>query len=325
MPHYVSGTFPPSLKRRLASCPETGSGTRAVHRYILELANHLRHYAEIEEARELLHEATRNCGRPVSADEINQALHKAYGTTSATSEQERLPRYSPDVNLIEQIVAERIGSRSKLAELEESSPVPIPQTGDQAMRILFPESSLICVGVRPEYPRTRPIEHLNNLERFCFVVPSPMSAQFTIDNEGRKHERTNANTGPRRFIVCDFDIKPANRNGNPSIYSELIKRWEAHQVTIQDACAALIEYLAEHGPLVMVVFSGNLSLQAWFYCQGEDESPHSAFRAFFESAVILGADPAGWTKSQFFRMPGGTRRNIRRRQTIHFFDPEKIL
>jgi hypothetical protein len=325
MPQYVSGTFPPSLEDLLANCPKTGSGTRAVSHYLLKVANLLRHYFEFEEARELLHEATRNCGRRVSADEINRALQKAYGTTSATPEQERPPRYSPDVNEIEQIVAERIGSRSKLAELEESSPVPIPQTGDQAMRMLFRASSLLCVGVRPEYPLTRPIEHLNNLERFQFVVPSPMSAQFTIDEDGREHERTNANTGPRRFIVCDFDIKPADRNGNPSIYSELIKRWEAHQVTIQDGCAALIEYLAEHGPLVMVVFSGNVSLQAWFYCEGEDESSHSPFRAFFEDAVILGADPAGWTKSQFFRMPGGTRRDTRRGQTIHFFNPERIL
>ena len=97
--------------------------------------------------------------------------------------------------------------------------------------------------------------------------------------EGNTNE-TNANTGPRRFIVCDFDIKPTDRNGNPSIYSGLIERWETRHVTIQDACAALIEYLAEHGPLVMVVFSGNLSLQAWFFCEGEDESPHCPFRAF---------------------------------------------
>jgi len=189
MPEYVSGTYPPSLEDLLANCPKTGSGTRAVHRYLLEVANLLRHYAEIEEARELIREATRNCGRHVSADEINQALQKAYGTSSATPEQERPPRYSPAADEIEQIVAERIGRRSKLAELEESSPVPIPQTGDKAMRILFPESSLICVGVRPEYPLTRPIEHLNNLERFQFVVPSPMSAQFTIDEDGREHER----------------------------------------------------------------------------------------------------------------------------------------
>jgi transposase len=35
---------------------------------------------------------------------INRALQKAYGTSSATPEQVRLPRYSPDVNLIERIV-----------------------------------------------------------------------------------------------------------------------------------------------------------------------------------------------------------------------------
>lgn len=69
MPGYFAGAFPPSLERLLRNCPKTGSGTRAVSHYLLELANHLRHYAEIDEARKLLREATRDCGRRVSVDE----------------------------------------------------------------------------------------------------------------------------------------------------------------------------------------------------------------------------------------------------------------
>ena len=69
-------------------------------------------------------------------------------------------------------------------------------------------------------------------------------------------------TGPRWFIVCDIyiNIKPVDHNGKPTIYAGLIKRWEKAGATIQDA-AAIISHLAEYGPLVMVVYSGNISLQ----------------------------------------------------------------
>jgi hypothetical protein len=41
-------------------------------------------------------------------------------------------------------------------------------------------------------------------------------------------------------------------------------------------------------------------------------------------AVTLGADPKLWTRSQFARMPDGTRDNGQR-QTVYFFNPEVIL
>jgi hypothetical protein len=62
---------------------------------------------------------------------------------------------------------------------------------------------------------------------------------------------------PERLV----DIKP----GNP-IYTDLIAKWAKHGVTVQDAQAAIIGFLAEKGPLSMVVYSGNQSLQGWFYC-----------------------------------------------------------
>jgi hypothetical protein len=133
-----------------------------------------------------------------------------------------------------------------------------------------------------------------------------------------------ANTGPRRFIVCDVDIKPLDRHGNPTIYAPLIDKWTKCGVTIQDAAAAILTCLSEHGPLVMVVHSGNVSLQGWFFCAGEDEDENSNLRSFFQSAVILGCDRAGWTRCQFFRMPGATRPETRHRQSVHYFDPSVL-
>jgi hypothetical protein len=323
MPHYVSGTFPPSLERHLANCPKTGSGTRAVHRYLLEVGNYLRHYVEIEDARDLLHEATRDCGRRVSTDEINRALQKAYGTSS-TPEEERQPRHSPDVNLIEQIVAERIGTRSALGGLRKRSPEPMPNTAE-ILAALFDPGSLICAASEFNRSATRLLEEYTCPERYQFIVPSPMSSRYWTDVNGRQHARGNANIGQRRFIVTDFDIKPTKPNGSPSIYAAIIEKWNAAGVTIQDAAAALISYLADAGPLTMVVYSGNVSLQGWWYCQGESESLSGGMRAFFETAVILGADSAGWTRCQLFRMPGARRVDAGRRQDVVFFNPSAIL
>jgi hypothetical protein len=43
-------------------------------------------------------------------------------------------------------------------------------------------------------------------------------------------------------------------------------------------------------------------------------------KAFMDYAVSLGADKATWTRSQFVRMPDGTRDNGKR-QTPYYFDP----
>jgi hypothetical protein len=159
----------------------------------------------------------------------------------------------------------------------------------------------------------------NAPENFQFIVPSPMSAPYWTDAKGKQHDRGNANVGPRRFIVTDFDIKPGI-----ALYASLIDKWSHAGVTIQAATAALINYLAEEGPLTMVVWSGNISLQAWWYCQGESEALSGHMRSFFEEAVILGADPHGWTKCQLFRMPGALRPDTGRRQACIYFNPDSI-
>jgi hypothetical protein len=152
-----------------------------------------------------------------------------------------------------------------------------------------------------------------------------MSAPFSVDSRGKRHLRSLANTGPRRYLVTDFDLKPTDRDGAPSIYAKLIGHWERFGVSIQDAQAALISSLQQlPGPLTMVVYSGNVSLQAWWFCEGESEELESPLRGFFESAVILGADSAGWTKCQLFRMPNARRTDTGRRQEVCYFDPSTI-
>jgi hypothetical protein len=320
---YAKGELPPYVRDALENWPQSGSGNRLVHRHILKLANLVRHYVAAEVAAELIRG---NMPRRAKAGEIEEAIELAYNLESTPNLDRAPPQHLANPRLIEQVVAERFSGGSMLEELRRRSPFPIPDSTDQIVRTLFPPDSLICVaGAIPEYALTAPLRNFSKLDRKEFIVPSPMSDLHWIDKKGGTHKRGLANTGPRRFIVTDFDIKKFGKRNNPTIFFDLIKRWEAAGVSIQDAAAALICHLNElGGPLAMVVYSGNVSLQAWWFCEGEDESIDGRMRAFFETAVILGADRAGWTTCQFFRMPGGLRSNTDRRQDVHFFNPSAI-
>ena len=69
----------------------------------------------------------------------------------------------------------------------------------------------------------------------------------------------------------------------------------------------------------MTVFSGGKSLQMWTPCRGENED--SPARLVHQYARRLGACHSTWCKSQFVRMPDGTRRGGIR-QTIEFYKPD---
>jgi hypothetical protein len=117
-----------------------------------------------------------------------------------------------------------------------------------------------------------------------------------LTQEGKQSAHALSITGPRRFLVVEFD--------------------QGHV----DEHAALLLHLAEFAPLTMAVHSGGKSIHGWFARQ---DRSGSLLRRFMRYAVSLGADHATWCKSQFVRMPDGLRANGRR-QTVLYFDPATI-
>jgi len=87
-----------------------------------------------------------------------------------------------------------------------------------------------------------------------------------------------------------------------------------------DEQSAVLLHLAERAPLALAVHSGSKSVHVWFYSAGQSEE---RLRTFMRYAVSLGADQATWTRSQFVRMPGGTRQGGEP-QTVYFFNPEVV-
>jgi hypothetical protein len=158
-----------------------------------------------------------------------------------------------------------------------------------------------------------------------------MTSYTGRNKEGFISVRTLSNTGPRRFLVIEFDFSYFDRSGrHRTIWYDTLHRLHAIGRTPQDMCASLLtelsmsEQAAGVCRLALVVFSGNKSLQGWFYVAGKTDQE---LRPFFTLAVTLGADRAMWNCHQLCRMPGGLRisgeagEQRAKPQEIYFFDP----
>jgi hypothetical protein len=164
---------------------------------------------------------------------------------------------------------------------------------------LFPGNPLLCCGKSSQEFDTRSRESWRGqLAAMQLIVPSPMTAPTGMTKVGRQSTHSLSNTGPPRFLICEFDTGASDEH------------------------AAILLHLARFAPLVCVVHSGGKSLHGWFYVAGQ---PDDKVSKFFRYAVSLGADRATWTRSQFVRMPDGTRDNGKR-QTVFYlnFTPMEV-
>lgn len=272
----------------LAACPSAGAG---VHNWVFRVARVLHpFYADKHEMAVLIGSSALGCGRDVPLQEIEKAIANSEACAWQRGQKAQQPRVvssawpPPNREQIEAVVAKSdVGG---LADLWEASPVRFeseePVT-EALVDALFPGNPLLCCArnVKRDFGTGTREEWRGKLGALQFIVPSPMIAE-----EGRKKDSTELsvrcldNTGPRRFLVIEFD----------------------HGTT--DMHAAVLWHLARLAPLVLAVHSGGKSLHGWFACAGADEE---TLLRFMRYAVSLGADPATWTRCQFVRMPDGHR------------------
>jgi hypothetical protein len=218
----------------------------------------------------------------------------------------------PNFELIEAVAHTGNG----LVDLWEASPVRLdsnkPKT-DQIIDILFPDNSLLCCGWTRHRFDTRSRTRWYKLHDLQFIVPNPMTARKGLTRKRKISAHALGNTGPRRFLIVEFDFDATNSAEE----GRLLERLATQGRDVRDLCAALLLHLAERAPLAMAVYSGAKSLHGWFYCAGIAEEK---VLRFFRYAVSLAADRANWNPSQFARMPDGLREN-RKRQAVYFFNP----
>ena len=218
----------------------------------------------------------------------------------------------PNFELIEAVAHTGNG----LVDLWEASPIRLdsnrPKT-DEIIDILFPGDPLLCCGWTRHRFDTRARTRWYKLHDLEFIVPNPMTASRGLTQRRRLSAHALSNTGPRRFLIVEFDFDASNSAEE----ARLLGRLATEGRDVGDLCAALLLHLGEKAPLALAVFSGGKSLHGWFYCAAIAEEKVSRF---FRYAMWLGADRANWNPSQFARMPDGLRENGKR-QTVYFFNP----
>jgi hypothetical protein len=257
---------------RLKQCPPEGEG---VHRWLYYAACNLADAGvPSQEAQAIIEGLMTRPPKPAS--EVEDAVRSAGG------ERKPGPRWTPaDPHLITEVTK---GAPS-LCELTSRSPRPI-QFGqssrtEECIDALFAGDPWLCVGRADwQFYTARREWWRNKLSERALIVPSPMSAEKGCTKQGKLSYHSEDNTGPRRFLVVEFD-----------------------RGTL-DEQAAIIFHLAQYAPLALVVFSGSKSAHSWFWCQHQSEGK---LTRFFNYATSLGADPKTWSRSQFVRMPDGKR------------------
>jgi len=294
-----------AIKRReIPPCPPSGEGVHGKWMMKAAWACRKNGMTREETCAELHARITRP---PNPVNEIEDAVDEVFDCSKRTIGKVYGPGPGkwPSANR-EQIEAVATSSFG-VPDLWECSPVRLdgdaPQTA-AVLPVMFPGDPLICVGATMFRFFTERLSDLKNrAHRLGLIVPSPMRAKYGKTKNGKKvSQHTLEATGPRRFIVIEGD----KLDGVP---------------IPKDTQAAILRHLAEFAPLALVVDSGGKSLHGWFYCQGVDEKK---VLRFFARAAVLGADTALWGRSQFARMPDGTR-DTGERQSILYFNPDIIL
>jgi hypothetical protein len=269
--------------------------------------------------------------RVVSDSEIEETIENAVRDADEPRDEARarqggFPR--PDYKTVDEIVMVGFGIR----ELKAASPVDLatnPVTCDQVVRRLFPGDGLVCAGSDAASVITKPLSAWLKGEALCnerlsqqtFIVPNRMSKLRGTNKKGEDSPRCADNTGPREYLVIEFDISKLGGDGvTPTPWKPWIEKWEAIGITVADASAALLWHLKQEAgaPLALAVDTRGKSIHGWCICRGVDEG---ALRLFMEGAAKLGADPATLTRCQLVRMPQGMR-GWRKRQEVLYFNPE---
>jgi hypothetical protein len=184
--------------------------------------------------------------------------------------------------------------------------------------LMFPGDPLLCVAFDNYNFATRRREAWRGkLSRRGLIVPSPMIATSGRTSTGKESQHTLEATGPRIYLVIEHDFKP-NRLDQPTV-----DQWLKDGREIIDVYAAIHNFLAGLMPLACIVFSGKVSVHGFYLVAGWPEVEQLVF---MQTAVRLGADAHYWTnRSQFARMPDGTRMDNGARQVCFYFNPQNCF
>jgi len=282
---------PPASAVDFPVCPVNG-----IHTWVMDAAWHCRKMGlNAAEAVRLIHTHDGSLRRNLQPREAVDAVEKAFSAKLDSSVRfERVPEL-PTWNAVETARLHREMGTTNQDMIDASPERDLESFHPRGiLERLFPDpDGLICIGESAYSFLTAPLRDHSRLRQKQFITPAFMLSTHGETKTGKLSMHAKSNTGPRRFIVCDFD-EPAPEQ-HPSI----------------------IMHLTRFRPLTMALSSGGRSLHAWFPTTTSIEDD----RLFWRLCIGLGADPALFRNpSQFVRMPNATRDNGNR-QSVVFFNP----
>lgn len=248
----------------------------------------------VAEAATMLYAFEHQLRRPYQRGEVEAAVRTVYRTQlDQRPRQPKAPRVEWNARETARIHREHPATIEHWRS-RTFTPEPWRLWPSMVLSLLFADSqALVCAGRSISWFETATLAELGNLAGWQLVVPGLMTARYGTTQTGRRSMHTLDNTGPRRFIVCDFDEPPPEQH--PSI----------------------IAFLARFREPSIVMSSGGKGIHAWFPVTGSAADD----RIFWRLAIGLGADAAlERNRSQFVRMPNGTRDNGNH-QVVHYLNP----
>jgi len=233
-----SQTLPQFVRDLLASPPRRGGG---LNNWFYRIARILHPYRDSAEIINLLLAAT--AGEPVKHGEIERAVERSKATAWRPGQPPcARTQISPWPKLNQEQRDAIIRDGGALVDLWENSPVRFddnkPRT-EGLIDALFPGNPLLCCGKsNSKFDTKTRSGWRGKLSALQLIVPSPMTARtgLTKDNPPKESAHALSITGPRRFLVIEFDHGGVDEH------------------------AALLLHLAARAPLAIVVHSGNKSL-----------------------------------------------------------------
>lgn len=280
--------------KKMIASPFPEPPTDGIHSWVMNSAWWCRKSGmNVGEAIKLIQGHDGTLRRRLQPREAADAIEKVYSTRLDRSVKLERAQELPPWNLMEtQRIFDKTGATVDI--LLDLSPEPNPASIHPGgiLGRLFPEpGGLLCIGDSAFDFLTAPLRDHHQLHLKQFITPAYMTSVYGETQNGKRSMHCKANTGPRRFIVCDFDSPPSEQH------------------------AAIILHLSKFRPLIMVLTSGGKSLHAWFQTTTSSQDD----RLFWRLCIALGADPALYRNhSQFVRLPNGTRNNGKRQSVVYF-------
>lgn len=264
-----------------------------IHNWIMDAAWHCRKIGiNAGEAVRLIQAHDGTLRRHLQPREAADAVEKAYSAKLDPSVRFERPAELPSWNSTETARLHR-EMETTVQDLIDVSPEQDLESFHPRgiLERLFPDpEGLLCIGESAFSFLTAPLRDHSRLRQKQFITPAFMVSVFGETQDGKLSMHAKSNTGPRRFIVCDFDEPPPEQH------------------------PAIIMHLSKFRPLTMALSSGGKSLHAWFPTTTSIEDD----RLFWRLCIGLGADPALFRNhSQFVRLPNGTRDNGNRQSVVY--------